>query len=169
MADKVNNREKYLETHKTMIDKYYLIGYKWVDNIVSMVSTPNKQFMKFTKTKAKDKKAMLETIDVLVAYPYFKIVSINIYQFDLECIKKYNSVFIGDSISNNAENNQIILDYINNEANNDKIKKNSFKIIENDKIFSISDDNYNIYSIKDVEKISLNLAHSIMNDYLVKI
>ena len=130
-----------IETYKTMINKYYLIGYKWKDNILPMVSLPNKQFMKFNKT--------IETIDVLVAYSYFKIVNINIYYIE------------ANSNNNNANNiekyNKMILDFITNKnqdsnENKDKIKQISIKIIENDKIFTISDDNYNIFSI-DNEKV----------------
>ena len=41
------------EDYKVMIDKYYLIGYKWKDNLEKMVSIPNKRFMKFTNANVR--------------------------------------------------------------------------------------------------------------------
>jgi hypothetical protein len=47
-----------------------------------------------------------------------------------------------------------MLNYINNEASKDKITKISIKIVENDKIFTVMDDNFNIYKINDTIQIN---------------
>lgn len=155
--------KNYIETYKTYINKYYLIGYRWKDEIIPMLSVPNKEFMKFTNNI--DGISMLETINVLVAYSYFKIISIDLYQIENDLINTYNS--------NSLEHNQLILNYINNEANMNKIKKISIKITENDKIFTISDGNYNIYSIEDIKNNSLTNSlksiSALVDNYLERI
>lgn len=140
------------EDYKVMIDKYYLIGYKWKDNLEKMVSTPNKQFLKFTNTNVRT----LETIDVSVAYPYFKIVNLNFYLLPHSNIDNYLDNIIDNIIhnNNNIDHNQVMLNYINNEASKDKITKISIKIIENDEIFTVMNDNFNIYKINSTIQIN---------------
>jgi hypothetical protein len=139
------------EDYKVMIDKYYLIGYKWKDNLEKMVSIPNKRFMKFTNANVRT----LETIDISVAYPYFKIVNLNFYLLPPSNIDNNLDNIIDNIIdNNNIDHNQVMLNYINNEASKDKITKISIKIVENDKIFTVMDDNFNIYKINDTIQIN---------------
>ena len=129
------------EEYKALIDKYYLIGYKWKNDIEKMLSIPNKQFMKFVNTNVRT----LETIDVSVAYPHFKIITLNFYLLPPDNPD--------NNPDNNIDDNHGILNYINNEANKDKISNISIKIVENDKIFTISDDKFNIYGLNDTIQI----------------
>jgi hypothetical protein len=128
-----------IEDYKTLVDKYYLIGYKWTNEIEKIISIVNNKFMKLTNSIVKT----LETIDVSVSYPHFKIVKLNFYLLHLD-----NSFSNYDS--NNYKHNQIILDYVYNKINKDKINKISINIVENDKIFTINDDKFNIYTLDDV-------------------
>ena len=41
------------------------------------------------------------------------------------------------------------MDYVNEDANKKKISKYNIKIIENDKIFTINDEKYNILKLED--------------------
>jgi hypothetical protein len=141
-----------MEDYKKFVDKYYLIGYKWKDNISKIISISNMQFMKFINSVNK----IVQTIDVSVAYPHFKIVKLNIYLFP-QHIDNYITNIFSNYDSRNIQHNQLILDYINNDINKDKINKISINIIENDTIFTINDDKYNIYSLDD--NITINNKH----------
>ncbi len=116
---------------------YYLIGYKWNELLQNIITKANKQFMKFTKTSLN----ILETIDVDVIYPFFKIVNLTIYILPVTDLTSYNN--------NSYEDNLEMVNYINDNENKKKISKLYIKIIENDKIFTITDNNYNIYKLDD--------------------
>jgi hypothetical protein len=126
-----------INDYRVMMKDYYLIGYKWNELLQNIITKANKQFMKFTKTSLN----ILETIDVDVIYPFFKIVNLTIYILPVTDLTSYNN--------NSYEDNLEMVNYINDNENKKKISKLYIKIIENDKIFTITDNNYNIYKLDD--------------------
>jgi len=117
---------------------YYLIGYKWNNTLKNIITKSNKQFMKFTKTS----RNILETIDVEVLYPYFKIINLTVYILPVDDLTSYNNY--------SYEDNLAIMNYINDNENKTKISKLFIKIIENDKVFTITDSKFNIYKLDDM-------------------
>jgi hypothetical protein len=131
------NTNTDIDNYKKMVNDYYLIGYKWNDILKSVITKSNKQFMKFTKAS----RNILETIDVEVLYPYFKIINLTVYIFPVNDLTSYNGSY---------EDNLAMMNYINDNENKKKISKLFIKIIENDKIFTITDNRYNIYKLDDI-------------------
>lgn len=153
------------------------IGYKWkgalnINNILnnsnytqnSLLANPyinntnntNRQYIKLTKTG----KNILESIDIQVEYPYFKIVNLTVYILQLCDLTTYNSNF--------PEQNITMLKYINNIENKKFISKYNIKITENDKIFTITDNKFNILKLEDiVYSDSEYLATEIKVKYLI--
>jgi hypothetical protein len=121
-----------------MVKDYYLIGYKWNNTLKNIITKSNKQFMKFTKTS----RNILETIDVEVLYPYFKIINLTVYILPVDDLTSYNNY--------SYEDNLAIMNYINDNENKTKISKLFIKIIENDKVFTITDSKFNIYKLDDM-------------------
>jgi hypothetical protein len=126
-----------LNDYKGMVADYCLFGYKWKGNLELATSKSNKQFLKLSKTG----KNILEIIDVKVVYPYFKIINLTVYILPLLDLTAYNS--------NNPEHCNIMIDYVNEDVNKKKMSKYNIKIIENDKIFTINDEKYNILKLED--------------------
>jgi len=126
-----------LNDYKGMVADYCLFGYKWKGNLELATSKSNKQFLKLSKTG----KNILEIIDVKVVYPYFKIINLTVYILPLHDLTDYNS--------NNPEHCNIMMDYVNEEINKKKMSKYNIKIVENDKIFTINDEKYNILKLED--------------------
>ena len=126
-----------LNDYKGMVADYCLFGYKWKGNLELATSKSNKQFLKLSKTG----KNILEIIDVKVVYPYFKIINLTVYILPLLDLTEYNS--------NNPEHCNIMMDYVNEEINKKKMSKYNIKIVENDKIFTINDEKYNILKLED--------------------
>jgi len=124
--------------YRTMVKDYYLIGYKWNNTLKNIITKSNKQFMKFTKTS----RNILETIDVEVLYPYFKIINLTVYILPVDDLTSYNNY--------SYEDNLAIMNYINDNENKTKISKLFIKIIENDKVFTITDSKFNIYKLDDM-------------------
>ncbi len=124
--------------YRTMMKDYYLIGYKWNNTLKNIITKSNKQFMKFTKTS----RNILETIDVEVLYPYFKIINLTVYILPVDDLTSYNNY--------SYEDNLAIMNYINDNENKTKISKLFIKIIENDKVFTITDSKFNIYKLDDM-------------------
>jgi hypothetical protein len=151
-----------LDNYKDMILDYYLVGYKWKDNLETITLKSNKEFVKLNKTG----KHFLEIITVDVVYPYFKIVNLNVYILPLDYIILYNC--------NNPEEYNAIIDYINKDINKNKISKYNIKIIENDKIISINDDKFNILKLEDniksdKEYLQIDISvQSLINNVLEK-
>ena len=126
-----------LNDYKGMVADYCLFGYKWKGNLELATSTSNKQFLKLSKTG----KNILEIIDVKVVYPYFKIINLTVYILPADTLIAYNS--------NNPEHCNIMIDYVNEDINKKTVCKYSIKITENDKIFTITDEKYNILKLED--------------------
>ena len=126
-----------LDDYKGMVADYCLIGYKWKGNLESIISKSNKQFLKLSKTG----KNILEIMDVEVAYSFFKIVNLTVYILPLHDLATYNCY--------NPDHCIAIMDYVNDDINKKQISKYNIKIIENDKIFTINDDKYNILKLED--------------------
>ena len=124
--------------YRTMVKDYYLIGYKWNNTLKNIINKSNKQFMKFTKTS----RNILETIDVEVLYPYFKIINLTVYILPVDDLTSYNNY--------SYEDNLAMMNYINDNENKKKISKLFIKIIENDKVFTITDSKFNIYKLDDI-------------------
>jgi hypothetical protein len=126
-----------LNDYKGMVADYCLFGYKWKGNLELATSKSNKQFLKLSKTG----KNILEIIDVKVVYPYFKIINLTVYILPADTLIAYNS--------NNPEHCNIMMDYVNEDINKKTVCKYSIKITENDKIFTITDEKYNILKLED--------------------
>jgi hypothetical protein len=126
-----------IDNYRVIVNDYYLIGYKWNDTLKSIITKSNKQFMKFTKTS----RNILETIDVEVLYPYFKIINLTVYILPVNDLTSYNNY--------SYEDNLAMMNYINDNENKKKISKFYIKIIENDKVFTITDNRFNIYKLDD--------------------
>lgn len=126
-----------LNDYKGMVTDYCLIGYKLKGNLELITSKSNKQFLKLNKVG----KTIVEIIDVEVVYPYFKIINLTVYILPLPNLTMYNI--------NNPEHCNVIMDYVNENANKKKMSKYNIKIMENDKIFTINDGKYNILKLED--------------------
>lgn len=126
-----------LNDYNKMVSDYCLIGYKWKDNLELITSKSNKQFLKLNKVG----KNILEIIDVDIVYPFFKIINLFVFILPLHDLTAYNS--------NNPEHCSIMIDYVNEDINKKKMSKYHIKIIENDKIFTINDEKYNILKLED--------------------
>ena len=126
-----------LDDYKSMVADYCLIGYKWKGNLESITLKSNKQFLKLNKTG----KNILEIMDVEVAYQFFKIVNLTVYILPLHDLSRYNC--------HNPDHCITIMDYVNDDINKKQISKYNINIIENDKIFTINDDKYNILKLED--------------------
>jgi hypothetical protein len=127
--------------YDAMVNNFYLIDYKWVDNMsINKPNIKNNKFMKYCDASKK-----LEIIEIDVMYPHFKIINFTVYLLPL-----FNpAVYENTTINGYLNNNQKVIKYINDITMHDKLSKFSIKIIENDKIFTITDEKYNIYKITD--------------------
>ena len=124
-----------INEYKNLVSQYYFIGYKWKGILNTCILQSYKPYIKLNKTGSN----ILESIEVLVEYPYCKIVNLTVYILPLHDLSTYNSSF--------PEHNIGMLNYINNIENKKKITKYNIKIIENDKIFTITDNKYNILKL----------------------
>ena len=133
-----------------------LLGNTLLGNNGTLLGNTNRQYIKLTKTG----KNILESIDIQVEYPYFKIVNLTVYILQLCDLTTYNSNF--------PEQNITMLKYINNIENKKFISKYNIKITENDKIFTITDNKFNILKLEDiVYSDSEYLATEIKVKYLI--
>jgi len=126
-----------IDDYKKMVNDYCLIDYKWKDNLESITSKSNKKFLKLNKVG----KNILEIIDVDIVYSFFKIINLIVFILPLHDLTEYNS--------NNPEHCSIMIDYVNEDINKKKMSKYHIKIIENDKIFTINDEKYNVLKLED--------------------
>ncbi len=125
---------KSIEYRKLLNDFYYY-DYHWKDRLDRVTNyTHGPPLYKLAGVA----NHILETITTQVAIDNFKIVNIVVYIV--------NTLKPGDiSFTDNYQNNISIMEsFVINEANRKKISKYVFKIIENDKIFSVLDSKFNI-------------------------
>jgi hypothetical protein len=139
--------ETYLEMnkYKNMVNEYCYFGYKWKGNLSKITNyTHNNLFYKFENNG----RYILQSIEVLISCENFKIVNVIVYHIiylsDIDIIDNY-----ADNADNYSLNVNTLSDYVLHNNNKKNINKYIFKIIENDNIFTITDNNYNIFKIND--------------------
>ncbi len=148
---------------RNLINESYYFGYQWKDLI--------DKFTNYTHTKPlykliiNDKSYILEKIDTYVVMNNFRIVNIDVYissitPTDLQLTPDYQ------------DNIYIMEKYMLDPKNKNKISKYTFKILENDGIFSVMDSNYNVIEhnkmlessiIDGYMKSSINIASLLEN------
>jgi hypothetical protein len=123
---------------KIMIDEYCYIGYKWKGNLKKITSYTHKDMFYKYETNTKD---ILECVDIIIACETLKMINVIVYKF---------TNFPFSEITGNYKNTKNNLtNYINDDNNKKNISKYDFKIIENENIFTVMDNNYNILKKND--------------------
>ena len=118
-----------------LMNESYYFGYKWKDRLERFTNYTHSR--PIYKLIINENSYILNKITTYVVIQYFKIVSIDIYM----CDKTLNELQITSDYQNNIS---IVEQYMLNENNKHKISKYTFKILENDGIFSVMDSNYSI-------------------------
>lgn len=121
--------------YRKLLNDYYYYDYHWKDRLDRVTNyTHGPPLYKLAGVQHH----ILESITTQVATDDFKIVNIIVYVI--------NTLKPGEiTFTNDYQNNISIMEnYVINEQNRKRISKYIFKIIENEKIFSVLDNNFNI-------------------------
>ncbi len=120
---------------RNLINESYYFGYKWKDQLDRFTNYTHSRPM--YKLIINETKYILNKISTYVSIENFKIISIDVFICDMRQNKLQLTPDYLDNIS-------IAEQYILDENNKHKISKYTFKILENEGIFSIMDSSYNI-------------------------
>jgi len=120
---------------RNLINESYYFGYKWKDRLDRFTNYTHSRPM--YKLIINENSYILNKITTYVVIHHFKIVSIDIYM----CDKITNELQMTPDYQDNIG---IVEQYMLNETNKHKISKYTFKILENENIFSVMDTSYNI-------------------------
>ena len=125
---------------KLLVNNYCIFSYKWKDNIKNKLKYIDKCYFK----KIND--YTINTLEVQVNNPFFKIIKLTIYFLHNDCLNlnEFNVM--------KYEDLNTILTYIENSANFENITKFTLNICENNNILTIMDSKYNLLKITDTLK-----------------
>ena len=145
-----------INDYKKMVDNYYIIGYKLCESITKLDSSTNTSYIKF---KYENNCGKLDIIEIEIEYSNIKIIALNSYHIPNNILpNKFKNV---SNVSKyNFEDLYKLYDYVSEPNNINKISMFSIKIIENDKMFTITDKRYNIYLLSDEIKTESNYLPS---------
>lgn len=120
---------------RNLINESYYFGYKWKNQLDRLTNyTHSKPIYKLIINEST---YILKKITTYVVIQNFKIVNVNVYI----CSRINNDLQL---TSDYQDNINIVEQYMINKNNKYKISKYIFNILQNDGIFSIIDNNYNI-------------------------
>lgn len=120
---------------RNLINESYYFGYKWKDRLNNLTNYTHTRPM--YKLIINEKTYILDKITTNIVIPNFKIVNIDVYM----CNKIPNDL---ELTSDYQDNITLVEQYMLDKSNKNKISKYNFKIVENERIFSIMDSSYSI-------------------------
>lgn len=134
MQNQINMIHDSLEYRK-LVNEFYYFGHQWKDRLEKLTSyTHGKTLYKLIGVG----NHILESITTQVATDEFKIVNIIVYVINSLTPGKLNLT------SDYSDNITIMEAFVVDSENRKDISKYAFKIMENEKIFTVLDSEYNI-------------------------
>jgi len=141
--------------YKEIVGKYCFADYKWVNNLDKLISKP---FSKYVRIDDKINKK-IEIINIDASYNNTKIVTVTIYYYFNLDIKNFLLDINGSFNYTYNYKNFILLKYLEEEEQKNKVSKFVLKLTENDNILTIMNSKYDLLNINNLLESENRFKH----------